>query len=1065
MSDEFELDLDMDDGSLSLDTDDSNQQGSLTLGMDWDAIPLDGTGSEFTIDFDDEDELVLGEEDNRDGFEDALALRSQIDVVDALLPYAQCTNELLTVLVPKEVTDEDLIVKYAVSRSEFPYMPEEIFRVFHNVLVDLAIKDQYQQYTPDQCLELSLMFLNQSAHWEPKLNREAYIESFLNWIKRFRKLAGTQGKADDNDLAVLIDMPSLEAANEVFTVNSAPFVKVNNFFSDLSTLPTTEVIDQRLYGELCTNYLSSRGLRALTAGDVASAIQQYFGSDDLATALHISQDELVTYSIGELLRRYLLFELNAGIFYPSGLLAQTDDYMALLGSVLYKCATSGSIAAEILCLLHTLMTMTGKRGMQRIVNEFMQDIYNFLMHYLKNSSYVSPVFCGNVVRQNGQYMFDYVGGDQTYNIDSGDILCSIVGTKYNLYCYPRVLFDDTHGYAICPAPALLTSLRAVARGGRLKVSGGMRFNFTPTIGWLIANKLLAEDKDQQEEETKTGISGEANTLLQTLLSYDNDFVQEQESASIKIVESDEYNRVVYAVTPPEGEEGYLISAITSRSEGQPGENIIGHDGRLVNVDDVTIAQYTGTDGRVQESVIRTDTIKARDTSNISEDDDGTIAIDDLLLAGASVTEKDYSSYERAVRQLCEMGTLDYEEELEYVQRVIACDLFYALGIPVMDSMLASRVLNSYRQVLQRDGAIDSFNFNSLQELTDLLVGVPNQLTDAKEWKPEFADYLNNDLVQCSIDIHTACERFDKLNIDLLATQVFSVSRISRVVETNMYMALRQVPGIGSRFHMLENKMIVLRVFNLLGDASIAVFDKFTPLVKAYGEEITVKTVDAMHYTLKEKMSRKIKLGDTYSLPLVKRIVEEEYNPDAVILKYFILERDIYSLISTLQNYGDKYKAISSGLLTSIGMPETTQVAKVSTKEFNKQVTRDDVERAFFENRDQLMTLLLSGFVSEVVAEGYFPAVRAYDLFNTFYTVLINLSGKGKVDMSMDDLYDYGASFVLSYCPAFNAGANAVDGGDDRITAFVANPSDFFYDGDLQKMRQRDVNDMRIITGW
>lgn len=1063
MSDELELALGGDDGSLSLDT--NAGQTPLTLGIDWDAIPLSDEGADFILELDEQEEFVLGDrEENRDGFEDALALRSQVDVVDTLLPYAQCTNELLAVLVPKEISDEDLVVKYSINRSEFPYMPEDIFRVFHNVLVDLAVKERYQQYSPNQCLELSLQFLNQSAQWEPKLNGDAYRESFLSWHKRFRKLAGTQGQIDDDDLAVLVDMKQLQAASEVFKVNSAPFVKVNNFFSDTTAMPPDAVIDQRLYGELCTNYLAKHNFRALTASNIADAIQEYFGSDDLAATLRLSRDELVTYSIGELLRRYLLFELNAGIFYPSGLLSKTDDHMAQLGTVLYSCAMNGSIAAETLCLLRTLMVMTPKRSLPKIADEFMQDIYEFLMHYLKDSSFVSPVFCGNVVKQNDKYTFDYVGGDQTYTIESDDILCSIVGTKYNLYCYPRVLFDDKRGYAICPAPALLTSLRAIARGGRLKVAGGMRFSFTPTIGWLIANKLLAEDKDQQEEEIKTGISGEANTLLQTLLSYDNDFTVEQPNVEIKVLESDEYNRIIYAVSPVQGEEGYIVATVASHAEGQNEEKVLGYNGRLVNVDDVSIAQFTGVDGSIQETVIRLDTIKERFTISEGEDEAATVDIDSLILMGADVAEKPYIEYEQAVRQLCEMGTLDYEEELDFVQRVIACDLFYVLGIPKIDGLLSSRVIRAYQKVLERNGTIDAFNLNSLQELVDILVGVPNKLTGIKEWDKSYDEYLMQDLVACSLDVHALCEAFDKLNLDLLATQVFSVSRISRSTETEMYMALRQVPGIGSRFHLLENKMIVLRIFNLLGDSGITVFDKFTPLVRAYGEEITVKTVDTMHYTLKEKMSRRIKLGDTYSLPLVKRIVEEEYNPDTVILKYFILERDIYSLISTLQNYGDKYRDLCTGLLSSIGLPTTTQVSKVSLKEFQKRVNREDIERAFTENNERIMSLLLSGFVSEIVAEGFFPAVRAYDLFNTFYSVLISLPSNVKAEETYDKLFDYGASFVLSYCPAFGAGANAVDGGDDRITAFVANSDDFFYDGDLQQLRQRELKDMRLIAG-
>lgn len=990
---------------------------------------------------------------------------TSIDTVQAMVPFAQCTSDLLTVLTPKALSEEDISMKYAISRGEFGYMPDDVFRVFHRILIDLSVQPKYQQYSPEDCLRVSKELLSANAKWTPRLNDDVYSASFLRWHQSFRKLAGTTGKVDDSDLAAVVDLTELRVAHEVFTLNSRLFNMVTNYLNDPDMTNGDEASDPKAYGELCLSYVRDMNLTRLTLADVRNLILRYFGSPELADALRMSTGDLLIYSVGELLRRYMLFELNAGIFYPVSIQrAEADKHVAALITALDKCMTDGSVAAEILYMILLLFYQSPKRAMPHLLDEFSEDLFNYLNTFLDEPRIVNPLFYGNVTSKDGVFFLDYADGEMMGTVESPDVLCKIVGTKHNTYVYPRVAVDEKSGRVICPSPELLTSLRSVNKGGRMKIYGGMRFEFSPTVGWLVQNKILAIDTNTKNDVKDTGISGEANSLLQMMLEYNNSFSAEEQEVSPSILQQNEYSRVIYGVDNVSGSEGLLIAAMTTASN-PPAP--IASGGLMVYIENTAALQYTTVAGDIEDTSFPADGLE---NVAASVESDGSkmehINIDTILQADFSdIKEVPYEEYQRAVRQLCEMATLDYDEETLYVQGILARDLFYLIGVPRLDGVLASRVLQLFQQFAQNNNGVDRFNFPTLQELADIVLGKPNILDASKEYDEAAKKFLLEDAPKALISVKDVCAELDNTNLDVLALQVLSVNQISRAADTEMYLAYRQLPGVHSRLKLLENKMVVLRVFSLLREQGLTVFSKFTPLVKVYNEEVTEQTIKEVHYTLKEKMHRKLDIGKSFSLPLVRRIVEEPLNPDTSMFKYFALERDAYSLVLEMQRHGEKYSGLASHLLETVGLPGNTKLAKVSVNEFKKHVKREDVERMFSQNKDELLALLECGFISEITSLGMFQVTRAYDLFNTFYKVLVGNGVESDGNVSTETtLVDYAASFIVSYAPTIGAAANAIDGGEDRSSVFATNTDDFYCGVDGELLKQYNLTDMRLIVG-
>jgi len=1079
MSDDFNFTLGEPEDDLMLE--DTEAMAELLEGYDLtggeEPLTLDGPTSELSLEDDDVafdvgggDPLVMPSSVNDEELSDALLLRSTVDIVSELTAYRQCTNAFLVSVAPMDAKVSSDSLAFALSNAEFPYMPENVFRVFHKILTDLAVKPEYQYLTVEECVPKSLELIMEATPWTPKLNSDAYAASFVKWCSRFRKLAGSVVKIDENDVRTLLDMDVVRMSDRVFAINTNAFMLINTFLEEPTDFSKSVPVDTLLCGILCSSYMQQHRTRQFTLAMVRDIVLTYFNSGSAASTLHVTQEELMNFSSGEIARRLLQYELASGMMYPVGLRGRPVPDTAAMIQLLKVSMESGSVVAELLGIIAAGMFSSPKRAVKVMFDRFLEGLQEYLLGFLENSSLINPAFYGHAVQNGDVYSLSYVVGEETRTIQTNSPLCEVVGTKVSAHCIPTVCIDEVSGYAVCPPPQLVTSLRSVSLSGKMKVSGGVKFSFKPTVGWLTKNHVLAEDITETEEVKQGGLEGGSNTLLEALLNYDNEFASNYSEVRPAVVTDSKDGYTIFAVPRTIEEGGYFVPAVAVRSSGY--SHPVAKDGLMV-LDDAqqsVIVQSPTLDGKGLQLTVSNAECEIEEISVPIEEQGGDLGFSALLLDIRKVAPFDDKGYQESVERLCAMSSLDYEDELRVVQDILSCDLYYVLRIFSVDGLVASRVLQAYQKYREGRRAqgfsdeVDLVNFGSLKELVDIVVGKPNDLEGLKQWEPSVGKYLDTTVQSSVLTISQVCQFLLETDLSVIALQALCVGQTGREVNREMYLAFRSIPGVAKIVRRLENEMVALKVLDTLGDGVVSLFSRNTVMTKVFAADVSSETVDMLHYTLVEKMKKKLDVGDTYTLPLTRQVLRTAVSESAATIKYLILERNAYNLLTTLELSEQEYEQLYRRMLRTLGWDETVKVSEMTAEEFKVAVPEVQQRRLFTEHYKDLIAIVREGLISEIVVENRFPIVKAFDMFNTFYPVLMGVKGGVKQDLDYSDFIAYAASMVLSYCPVVDNAASSIDGGTDRAQAFSSDPNDFVYDGDLSQFSGYELKDMRLIVG-
>lgn len=996
--------------------------------------------NDVDVDISDED-IVF--EDGAEDLSDTLLLSTTVNVIETLKPYVSLINSALMSIYPEGGNKQCTEIQWAVDHAEFKYMPHPVFSVMCKILQDMVSDDSLSNLSIQQLVDRSLDQLLEATGWSPTINKEAYTKSYGTWVSKYRKISRAKREAPVGDIASLVTRKDLITALYVYTINTATFEYIDSFASDPTKTESETFISVETLGNLTRDYMEANRLRRLTVRDAYIAVVSYLSSPEVIALLGLTSDDALILSTGELLRRLIVYEFDNGFFTPYILRDCSQNDFAKLIEMLTNEIKSGSIAAEIITILAMCINAcdpTERNDLARWFNY----LFQFLRAAIDDSRLVHPTFYTKVVKTGSTYTLSYVAGNSSHDTKTESILCEIVGSKSCIYVIPLVCLSD--GYTVCPPASLVNTLRSSARVAHVKVGGNMAYKYIPSIA-QIASNIIAEDHTDETQTAATSTMHRASgSLLQLLIQYNNRFYDDSDSVVPVVVETHGY-RICAIKT---SNDAATITAVTTETD------LIASDGTLVFDEStgnllVSFVTKTGDSvdivsepGKFEEQYLGTTVDTADDLPVYSS----------FIDPPKKATVVDYSSFRTATSELCSLASLDYEDELQNAKRQIASYLFYELHLFAIDNLLATALLRYHVQYAKSQGAFDRFNAESVRDLVSVIC--PDEVESLDLSDSDAITVVESLIDKNGVDIDKACEFLDSLDTNTLTLVALSQD-ISGESRMDVYDALCFIPEIGSRFAILEDKLVALHVFDVLDNQSSDVFRKYTYMFKLFSSQITADNVDELSRILISKSKKKyIKCA----LDLCSKIIKSENNADAAVLKYFILERRLYGLLSTmslLDQYQDFYKSalLELGLESLEGLDEDKMDRFIEVS-----------KRAWFFNshRDVFYKIVVEGLYAEAASRGM-HIIKAFDLFISFFNLIVPYSVDFTESRKTEDIfYTYVGSFLLSYCPVSGTAVGGIEGGEDRISLFIENREDFHFFVPLAEFLKYPISDIRFIAG-
>ena len=994
------------------------------------------------VDIDVSDEDIVFEDSSED-LSDTLLLSTTVNVIETLKPYVSLINAALMSIYPEGGNKQETGIQWAVDHAEFRYMPHPVFSVMCKILQDMVADDSLLNMSVQQLVDKSLEQLLEATGWSPTINKEAYTKSYGTWVSKYRKISHAKKAVPVGDIASLVTRKDLITALYVYTINTATFEYIDSFAGDPTKTESDTFISTETLGNLTHDYMEANQLRRLTVRDAYIAVVSYLSSPEVIASLGLTSDDALILSTGELLRRLIVYEFDNGFFAPYILRDCGQSDFAKLIEMLTNEVKSGSIAAEIITILAMCINAcdpTERNDLARWFNY----LFQFLRAAIDDSRLVHPTFYTKVVKTGDTYTLSYVAGNTSHDTKTDGTLCEIVGNKSCIYVIPLVHLSE--GHTVCPPASLVNTLRSSARVTHVKVGGNMAYKYVPSIA-QIASSIIAEDHtDEAQTAANNAMHRASSSLLQLLLQYNNKFYEDDGNAVPVVIETNGYHICAIKTSS----DAATITAVTTDTE------LVASDGTLVfdeNTGNLLVSFVTKTGdsvdivsepGKFEEQYLGT----ASDTA------------DELPLylsfIGAPNRAKviEYSSFRAATSELCSLASLDYEEELRNAKRQIASYLFYEAHLFVIDNLFATVLLRYHVQYAKAQGALDRFNAESVRDLISVIC--PDEVSALDLSRSDAITTVETLVEKYGVDIDKACDFLDALDTNTLTLVALSQNVLDES-RMDVYDAICYIPEIGSRFAVLEDKLVALHVFDILDDQSPDVFRKYTYMFKLFGSQITADNVDELSRILVSKSKKK---SVKCALDLCSKIVKSENNADAAVLKYFILERRLYGLLSTMSLL-DQYPDFYQSALAELGLESLEGLDESKMDRFVEVSTR---ARFFNSHKGIFHRIVVEGLYAEAASRGM-HIIKAFDLFASFFDLIVPYSVELPDQVrAKDTFYTYAGSFLLSYCPVSGTAVGGIEGGEDRVNLFLENQEDFHFSVPLTEFCRYPISDIRFVAG-
>lgn len=1092
--DSFDMDLDL--GGLSLDdsggglTIEEVKQGlyeELGLGdIEFDTsegVDFDITdGTEFFLDFDEEDS-DLGSA--------AEVLRSYADISVDLIPYWQYANNALQKLFAED--NVDLISRSMPAIAEFNYIPDvtrrqQVYGFFCQTLDDLTTDPRYVNLNEDEAFKLMVDELYAELHWTPNVNVSRLRSTFTAYYEDNKKLS-TAKHVDKNSISTLLDRQALELSEMVFRINSVPFNLLTKFFNDPSLINIGLRMDTSILGGLAEELRSRQGVRKLTHSGAFSGIITFLTSEETMNLLGLSIADVNNYSIGELFRRYILFELNDGTFYPQGLMKLpspnfTEDLAAQLVMTLYSSVQKQSFAAELIFITLDLMKHAGEGVMKpsqrrytykEYFQQFCVGIAQYLSAFTNDKALCNPVFYTLIdteTAQNGDSSFTltYTEGDDVFTASTPGILCEVVGDNSNIYHIPLVYVGPKSHSVLCPPKEVVEGVRRATTSGRISIAGAIHYRYTPTYNWLSTLNITATGKKVKEDNTDISSGHVNNPLLAMLLSYNNRFDMSGEAPEVVAIHSAGIQQLLGVRRSKT--DSITISRMLLTDGGQAvSSGVLAMDeesgGIVISyVDPVTAdnAVILLDDGDYEEDI----------TSSFEEKNP--CGFMDNFFKSMPQSGDGQPFLCATVRRLCALTSLDYDALLMDSREAIVRNLDFVIQSSCIDQLLGYRLFWMYLDVVQRNGGkLSDFNFTTLKEVASFVLGEGHPFAAMEHFDSSCVGILEGFCAKADAETKAIVNRFSNIDVHLLAMQALSRGEVGSTGEMRMYSAIHCIPTIHRKLRELEDKMVLLQVLHEVGDDIVPVFMKRSALNNVYGGICTRDNVAG----LEKSLTSALKQSSPVELRATKAVLNATSIEGVSLLKYFILTQDAYGVLSTvaeLQKTVDNadeelamFVAFCGNLKNSLGFDDSFDIEATTEADFRKLFTRRQVEVAFSENYAEALACLYGGLSSEIGRQIDLRVIKAYDILDRFGMLLFNFTDSNIEDFSdtaefQSEFMSYVGSFLVSFCPVEGEAADALDGGIDRVSAYIQHRLDYFPSDVLAELEMYDLVDLHFVEG-
>lgn len=1036
-------------------------------------------GSNLDLDFN------LSEEEE---LEASTLLSTQFDMSKELLAYGSklelvyqkiaASRQVLNTQIEQPTMSEFTFIANSIER-------QRIYSFFCTVLVDLTVDSRYSSFTEKQAYEYVLNELWAAMHYTPSVFADKLERIFKTYYSKNKKIARARNSAVAKGLAGMVDWDKLSVARTVYNINSKPFNTATSFLADTNYANSNLMLEVADYGEFMAELRQQHGRRSFSHRDVLESIIYFLTSDETLKLLNLTEEARIEFTLGELLRRFVQQELNDMSFPVLGLekIAVTGFSKQLLG-VLVRCLESAvkkqSFAAEILLLLMEIMysNSMGKIGTTEFFEPFVVGIAQYLIEFSKNPAYVNPIYYSYIgdlsANRNGPlYELGYIDGDVSSSITSDSILCDVVGDSNIIYHIPLVYVESRSRNVICPPPEVVDEICKVTAVGHMKVSGNICYKYTPSFSWISYRGIASSSASKETVQQDTVIGQGSNPLLDTLLHYTNKFDTSGEQP--RTVAIDAPNVCSLLGIQFSENQGISVLRLVRAGESQPLD--LSSATCVIDRDESLILRYTSP-LLVGEQV---EIINKSEYSDLSKDqvqtaDSGIdVVFSDIIKDKSALQIELKGAYYRSVtRMICSLNALDYDAELERVREVIVRDLWHVIRVDFLDEYLGQLVLQKYLELANEVDELGSFNFHSMQELCAAVFGEPNVLTGATKLTPDLRTALASSVATASstsANLSRYLDYLDGFDFHLLALQICSRTELSQSGDMIIYRALHAIPSVHSRLRVLEDQMVLLHALREIDSDIASVLRKHSAIFNAYNTVCAKDHVLKVEQNLKTGMRRK---EIEPCLHITKDVLFNTNPESCAILKYFVLERNAYGVLTTMEEIFargvETYRPLYNKFCTFLfGEDIIGEISVLTERDFAAKTKPELLEEVFVRFNDDLLLIIEDGLISEVSTNVDLQVLKVFDIITAYGKFMFHFTEAAEEDYTdttefLTSFFTYVGSFLVSYSPIVGEAADDIDGGFDRYTAYLRHRKDYRSITDLGGFDRYTLRDLRLAVG-
>lgn len=1059
------LDLPIEDDDLNIGTlgmfanlDDLNVEGLEGL-----PISLDDNGDFLSLDEGEED-FILSLDEEEDEI-NASALLGEESIEDTVEVLHSCMQRIKTIMDATDVIDNS--VDFTIPRYAVPFMSNAEYEVFNAVVRDLAIVEEFASWTEFDKITYSFNVMYESALYTPGIDIEEYTRVFKSYLTKFHYLhIASKSAAPSMPLLKVVSQKKLKDLYEFFETNSFAFKYVSTI---LMNRPEDDVDIQGTLqgaGVVLQTYAKKNHIRVMTSHRMYDCIYECLMSEDTAHMLGLSQEQLLGLSSGEIIRRLFVCEFQSQVFYPVGITQKpafdpnSNESICMIRDYLFAGQAQGSIAAELCWLISLLVLGTPSliREQTNYLALFYNGLYKFFFKLVDDFGSVNPHPYNSAVKVDDNYELSSTRTAEPMTVKSESLLLTLLGNLASSFC----LTDIAKGkwFTLYPPKDLITDFIAHMSFGVNNLKENAWFKFEPTIQWL-ESKQIVTGKDRNSTLGNEKLSrGNLSQLIQSLIAYDNQFDSSDGVPEPCVLKTKDFS--VYAIKNTDGETFSILSVLDSNGENCSLDGVLVFD----KEDNSVIVNYSDLTGNEVNEVLKEDDYVEQYLGKQVEDSTEEMSPESLLTLGdmeivcteeLQMKSKLYSGY---VAKLCELQGFDYFDELENVRKRIVVDLFHVMGFAEFESAAYGRILKSYAVDNLPELLNQQINFESLCSLFRLTYGNLDMLTSKNVFVEEDIGSIKNAIEGYRYSVVDYCRYLDTLDFDVLALQVLSKNHIHFEGKLGLYMAMLEVPGVSERLRILENKCIVANVFSIVGTSASPIFRRSAPVYRYYSSAVvTAENVDELYSALMKGNCGNVNGELMY---LYRKAVKQGVPESAMLMKYFLMDRNISSVLSLLSENVDYYGTLKSSIEDFFGY-SVDNLLELTDEESSIVLSADRVYDYFWKNTSVILDYVYDGLIAELTSTASSTLIKSIDLFNDLYSRLLTSAKTDDITSYGDCFFDYFGSQVITYCIIIEEAAYEASGGALRDLLFVQHRDDFVYDVSLAPLSRHNLMDYKNLT--